>query len=100
MKYPVEDYLNNPGRCNCCGVCKHWHEWEKDAGQLAKGDCDKIPKGHEWTDEEFGKTYQYDGYSFEDECYDDVFNCFEPIPIMVYPQVDGITPTVIATYKN
>lgn len=79
MKYPVQDYLNNPHRCRCCGACKHWHEWEKDAGQLARGGCDKIPKGQEWTDEDTGNIYQYDGYSFEDECYDDVFGCFESV---------------------
>ena len=80
MKYPISDYLSNPNRCNMCGVCKHWHEWDgEDAGQLARGDCDKVPKGKEWVDGDTNKTYTYDGYSIEDECYDEVFGCFEQV---------------------
>lgn len=62
---------------NICGNCKHWHQWvsakQPYAIRLRLGDCDKIPKGQKYAD---GK-YEYDGYSFEDECYDDEFNCFE-----------------------
>ena len=75
MKYTKEDYRKDEGRCQRCGVCKHWHERETDKGELAIGDCDKIPDGEEFTID--GKTYTYDGYSFEDEDYNEVFGCFE-----------------------
>lgn len=60
---------------NDCGNCKHWHEWpkEKQRWSLHLGTCDKIAKGTVFD----GSTY--DGYSFEDECYDEDFNCFEPL---------------------
>lgn len=79
MKYSREWYLNNPSWCRACGVCKRWHERKEDANVLAIGDCDKIPKGTEWHDEETQKTYTYDGYSIEDEVYDEVFGCFEEV---------------------
>lgn len=66
---------------NCCGNCKHWYIWDEEKQNccwVSKGDCDKIPKGCSWYDEKFKKHFDYDGYSFEDECYDDVFHCFEP----------------------
>lgn len=58
---------------NDCGNCKHWHEWppEKQEYHLHVGDCDKIPKGTVYDE------FTYTGYSFEDECYDEEFHCFE-----------------------
>lgn len=35
------------------------------------GDCDKIPRGTAYDE------FTYTGYSFEDECYDEEFHCFE-----------------------
>ena len=66
-----------------CGACKHWHEWDEEKQEYKNsdlGDCDKIPKGKEFSytlsdGEEY--TAQYDGYSFEDECYDEEFGCYE-----------------------
>ena len=60
-----------------CGNCKHWHEHIGQEYHLKTGDCDKIIKGTKFSDD--NKTYEYDGYSFEDECYDDYFNCFEGV---------------------
>lgn len=79
---------------NYCENCKHAHKWSDREkldylnrtfdllGSLPRYEvdhyyCDKIPKGKEWTDEETGNIYSYDGYSLEGECYDDVFHCFE-----------------------
>lgn len=59
-----------------CGRCKHWHIRKDQPYSLDIGDCDKVAKGTKFTD--CGKIYEYDGYSFEDECYDDSMNCFEP----------------------
>ena len=69
-----------------CGNCLHWHEWSEhrhkeywgcyknwQPGDLAFGDCDKIDRGTLFSDGE----NRYDGYSFEDENYDEEFNCFE-----------------------
>ena len=73
-----------------CGNCKHWHEWPEDrqkeywrnnlfagkewsAGDLSFGDCDKVQSGTPFAD----GVYTYDGYSFEDENYDEEFHCFE-----------------------
>lgn len=89
MKYAKKEHV----RCKACGGCRHWHEWGEDRirkeasryealgltyshSELAKGDCDKVPKGTEWKDTE-GNTYSYDGYSLEDECYDEVMGCYE-----------------------
>ena len=58
-----------------CGKCKHWHEHKVQKYKSKKGNCDKIVKGTAFVCE--GEKYNYDGYSFEDECYDDCFNCFE-----------------------
>ena len=67
---------------NDCGNCKHWHERAKQDYCIFIGDCDKIPKGtqYEWIDRR-GKSHtdMYCGYSFEDECYDEDFRCFEGI---------------------
>ena len=61
--------------CNYCGDCVHWHEWESERNDSCRrGDCDKIAKGTPFSD----GRYTYDGYSFNDECYDDDFQCFEP----------------------
>ena len=60
-----------------CGNCKHWHEHIGQKYHLKTGDCDKIIKGTKFSGD--GQTYEYDGYSFEDECYDDYFNCFEGV---------------------
>ena len=82
MKYSVSDYKNYTGRNRCCGICKHWHERDeyKGGGVLAIGDCDKIPEGHQLTPSADGTIYTYDGYSFEDEVYDEEWGCFEPMP--------------------
>jgi len=63
----------------CCGACAHWHLWEEEQEEgLRRGDCDKIEAGTEYGVSEDGKQiYTYDGYSFEDECYDECLNCFE-----------------------
>lgn len=37
------------------------------------GDCEKIKKGKPFADGKFA----FGGYSFEDECYDGEFGCFE-----------------------
>ena len=47
---------------------------------MAIGDCDKIPEGHQLTPSADGTIYTYDGYSFEDEVYDEEWGCFEPMP--------------------
>lgn len=77
---------------NECQNCVHAHLWsdEKVKANMDRFyewfgrfpvmcdryDCDKIAEGTEWTED--GKTYKYDGYSLDGECYDDVFHCFEP----------------------
>lgn len=54
---------------NYCGDCKHWHEHEvQEFPSCRSGDCDKIQKGTKYQD---GKEYEHDGWSFEDECYDE-----------------------------
>ncbi len=68
---------------NLCGNCKHWHEFPQQTCRIKQGVCDKVPKGTTFTVEDIideyegSMTYKYDGWSFEDECYDDVFKCFE-----------------------
>ena len=59
-----------------CGDCRHWLPWEEQPYRCRQGDCEKMPAGKLLTVD--GVTYDYEGYSFEDECYDDCFNCFEP----------------------
>lgn len=78
MKHSVDDYKNYSYKA--CGACKHWHEWDKGKQkyELCLGDCDKVEKGRTRTDED-GETFKYYGYSFEDECYDDCFGCWEEI---------------------
>jgi len=64
---------------NDCGNCKHWHvrpPAEQETGLLI-GDCDKIPIGAEWTSSPENVIYHYDGWSFEDECYDEDLHCFD-----------------------
>ena len=51
----------------CCGDCKHWHPKKIQQYTLRIGKCDKIKKG----------TKEFDGITFEDECYDDDLHCFE-----------------------
>ena len=66
---------------NYCGKCKHWHEHGMQKYKNCRtGDCDKIPKGTVYQDgkDHAGFPFTYDGYSFEDECYDECMNCFEP----------------------
>ena len=60
---------------NYCGMCAHWHKRKEQQYSLDIGDCDKIAKGTKFVDD--GREYDYDGYSFEDECYDECMNCFE-----------------------
>lgn len=60
---------------NLCGNCKHWHEFPEQKYRCKLGVCDKIPFGTEFT--VVGYTHKYNGWSFNDECYDDVFGCFE-----------------------
>ena len=74
---------------HCCGACRHWHRWtmerererwnDPDRGEdrLHFGDCDRIPKGTVVTSKVEEYTYTYDGYSFEDECYDEDMQCYE-----------------------
>lgn len=67
---------------NDCGNCKHWHPKppaEQETGLLI-GDCDKIPIGKELTPTPDGEIFTYDGWSFEDECYDEEWHCFEGKP--------------------
>ena len=60
---------------NYCGECKHWHPHEvQEFPNCRSGDCDKIQKGTKYQD---GEDYEYDGWSFEDECYDECLHCFE-----------------------
>lgn len=61
---------------NYCGRCKYWHKRDEQTYSIDIGDCDKIPKGTKFVDD--GKEYDYDGYSFEDELYDECMHCFEP----------------------
>lgn len=69
-----------------CGGCRHWHEWSEKRhkqfwdkcnvpwfpGDLRIGNCDRIARGTPMPE---GRGF--DGYAFEDECYDDCFGCFE-----------------------
>lgn len=75
MKYTVEDHIKTKD----CGGCRHWHEWPRENQKygLCQGDCDRIPKGKPFYSDDGSKEYHYDGYSFEDEGYDDEFHCFE-----------------------
>ena len=84
-----------------CGNCSHWHEWsdkkkvEHDAAdaklaidhglssyfsavhcKLRIGDCDLHEPGTPYDVDENGMVFTFDGYAFEDEIYDDNFNCF------------------------
>jgi len=61
---------------NLCGKCVHWHEWEKQKFHLRQGHCDKIAIGTKFGDK---MQYEFDDTSFEDECYDDEFHCFEQL---------------------
>lgn len=65
-----------------CGNCRYWHKWTKEQidkywgddlhkWKLYFGSCDKIPEGTEFEGNKF------DGIPFEDECYDECFNCWE-----------------------
>ena len=80
MTRAERDQWNREHRC--CGACAHWHIWD-DANpemDLCKGDCDKIEAGTDYAISEDGKQiYTYDGYSFEDECYDEDLHCFEEV---------------------
>lgn len=98
MSFLTDDDIKRLAEDKCCGACKHWHRWDMqkeigywnnnpfqdlhypkpihDESSLHFGDCDKIAKDTSYEDE-YG-TGHYDGYSFEDESYDDVFHCFEP----------------------
>ena len=58
----------------CCGKCKHWHEKESKY-KTPIGDCDKIPQDTYFECD--GDGFRFDGETFEDEIYDDVFECFE-----------------------
>ena len=75
-----QEYLE---RNRMCGACKHWHEWSEERQEYKNcnmGDCDKIPKGRKFSyvlSDGEEHTDQYDGYSFEDECYDEEFGCYE-----------------------
>lgn len=60
---------------NYCGMCTHWHKRKEQHYSIDIGDCDKIVKGTKFVDG--GQEYDYDGYSFEDECYDECMHCFE-----------------------
>lgn len=60
----------------CCGNCKHWRKFEGKPYGLQIGDCCKITKGTNWTAE--SKSYVFDGICFEDNCYDNIWHCFEP----------------------
>lgn len=72
MRYSIEDHISRKE----CGGCKHWCAGEESQKTgLTIGNCDKIPKGRKWESE--GKTYFFDGETFEDECYNDDFGCFE-----------------------
>jgi len=85
----------------CCGGCRHWHQWDFERevkcwegnpfnltvhteSSLHFGDCDRIPAGTVVSSTfthpdgtEGSITYKYDGYSFEDECYDEDMHCYE-----------------------
>lgn len=56
-----------------CKDCKHWHK----TGDGLQGDCDKIAKGTRF-ETKYENVFYYDGYSYADEIYDDIFHCFEP----------------------
>ena len=58
-----------------CRDCIHWNKRAEQDGKLLKGDCLRVPQGMNNTID--GSQYWYDGWSFEDEIYDDVFHCFE-----------------------
>ena len=77
MTREARDKWNRERRC--CGACKHWHRWDDDSlDELCRGDCDKIEAGTEYAISEDGKTvFTFDGYAFEDECYDECLHCFE-----------------------
>lgn len=64
---------------NYCGRCKHWNKRpeSEQTYSIDIGDCDKIKQGTKFVDD--GKEYEYDGYSFEDEIYDNCMHCFEPV---------------------
>ena len=58
-----------------CGECKHWHGLKKQT-YCRMGICDKVEAGTPFECDD-GNTYLFDGRPFEDEEYDDVFECFE-----------------------
>lgn len=60
-----------------CGNCKHWHEWSRQEYNLHFGDCNKIPKGTKLKPTEDGTVFEFDGYAFEDENYNEEWGCFE-----------------------
>lgn len=61
---------------NQCGNCKHWHEIEEKVDVLRRGRCDKIPEGT-YNENCDGEGYRFPGTTFEDELYDEDFECFE-----------------------
>lgn len=62
-----------------CGQCKHWHKrpFLKQDTIIPIGDCDKIEKGRPYPSCNKDEPFYYDGWSFKDEVYDDVFHCWE-----------------------
>jgi len=77
MTREERDQWNREHRC--CGACKHWDAWDDNVPEeLCRGGCRKIEAGTEFGISDDGKTvFTFDGYSFEDECYDECLHCFE-----------------------
>ena len=61
-----------------CGECKHWHELENQKYGCREGTCDKVSGGTPFECND-GNTYLFSGRTFEDEEYDDVFECFDEL---------------------
>lgn len=68
-----------------CKDCIHFYEREPKPWRTMAdiGYCDHSREG----------KIEINMYCPVNKCCD---NKYEPIPVMVYPQVDGITPTVVA----
>lgn len=78
------------GNENRCGNCKHFCQITKEEyerlgyshvyGHFLVGHCDKVLEGTVYDDTLSDLTWQpfrFDGYPFEDECYDEDLHCFE-----------------------
>lgn len=82
LDIPDYKFGRNPLRREC-GNCAYWKEFSSEEYETRGGkhisrigNCSYIKKGTKFAFDEEGGPYEYDGYSFEDELYDEYLHCF------------------------